>query len=111
MDEFPQRRLLSALCHGAIFFSALIASVGIPIAVLFLNDDLIVRENAKESLNFHINVFIAAMVFGLLVFVGIGIPLLVGLWLFSLIMPIVAIVKILTNEQDVYRYPFIIRLL
>lgn len=62
MEEFQQRRLLSALCHGAIFFSALIASVGIPIAVLLLNNDPVIRENAKESLNFHINVFIAAIV-------------------------------------------------
>ncbi len=35
--DTDKRKILSALCHGAIFFSATIVSVGIPIAILLNN--------------------------------------------------------------------------
>ncbi|MDF5722300.1 MAG: DUF4870 domain-containing protein [Rhizonema sp. PD37] len=110
MEDIPQRKLLSALSHGAIFFSSTIVSIGIPIAVLFVSKDPVVKENARESLNFHINLYIYGIIFGLLIFVGIGILLLVLLWIVSLIMPIIAVIKILSNPNLSYRYPFIFRL-
>ncbi|MBD2357894.1 DUF4870 domain-containing protein [Tolypothrix sp. FACHB-123] len=109
MEDFPQRKLLSALSHGAIFFSSTIVSIGIPIAILLLSNDPIVKDNARESLNFHINLYIYGIIFGLLVLVGIGIVLLVGLWVVSIIMPIIAIVQILGDRDISYRYPFIFR--
>ncbi|MDF5716667.1 MAG: DUF4870 domain-containing protein [Rhizonema sp. NSF051] len=105
-----ERKLLSALSHGAIFFSYTIVSIGIPIAVLFISNDPVVKENAKESLNFHINLYIYGIIFGLLIFVAIGIPLLILLWIVSLIMPIIAVIKVLGNPNLSYRYPFIFRL-
>ncbi len=107
METIAQRKLLSALCHGAIFFSSLFISVGIPIVILFVTDDPVVKQNARESLNLHINLYIAAFVFVLLCFVIIGFPLLAILAIFSLVMPIIAIVKVLENENIPYRYPFI----
>ena len=59
MDDFSQRKLLSAACHGAIFFSSTIVSIGI----LLVSNDLVVKENAKESINFHINLFLYAIIF------------------------------------------------
>jgi uncharacterized protein len=110
MEDYTKRKLLSALCHGAIFFSSLIVSIGIPIAILLISNDSVIKANARESLNFHINLYIYGIIFGLLVFIGIGIPLLIILWIVSLIMPIIAIIRVL-NEPDVpYRYPFIFRL-
>jgi hypothetical protein len=38
-EDLTKRKLLSALCHGSIFFSALVISVGIPVAILFVSDD------------------------------------------------------------------------
>jgi uncharacterized Tic20 family protein len=111
MDNQDRRKLLSALCHGAIFFSSTVISIGIPIAVLLITADPVVKENAKESINFHINLFLYAIVFGLLVLVAIGIPLLVLLGIASLLLPIVAIVRVATDPQTPYRYPFIWRLL
>lgn len=111
MDDLDKRKVLSALCHGAIFFSSTIVSVGIPIAILFVTEDSIVKANAKESLNFHINLYIYAIVFFLLIAVIIGIPLLIGLGVISWIMPIIAIVKVLGDPDTPYRYPFIFRLL
>lgn len=110
MNELEQRKVLSALCHGAIFFSSTIVSIGIPIAILMTNDDPVVKENAKESLNFHINLYIYALIFILLIFVIIGIPLLVLLGIASFIMPIIALIQVLDNPDRPYRYPFVFRL-
>jgi len=111
MYDPDKRKLLSALCHGAIFFSPLIISIGVPIAVLLVSDDPVVKENAKESINFHINLYIYGAIFGILAFVIIGIPLLIVLGLAAFIMPVVAIVHTVTNTEKPYRYPFIFRLL
>lgn len=109
MENLPQSKLLSALSHGAIFFSSTVISIGIPIAILLINNDPVVKENAKESLNFHINLFIYGIIFGLLIFIGIGFVLLIGLWIVSLIMPIIAIVNVLNQPNVPYRYPLIFR--
>ncbi|MGK7904028.1 MAG: DUF4870 domain-containing protein [Hormoscilla sp.] len=110
-DDLEKRKVLSALCHGAIFFSSTIVSVGIPIAILFVTEDSIVKENAKESLNLHINLYVYGIIFALLIAVIIGIPLLIGLAVLSWIMPIIAIVKVLGDPDKPYRYPLIFRLL
>ncbi|OKH12207.1 hypothetical protein NIES592_18515 [Fischerella major NIES-592] len=110
MEDLAQRKLLSALSHGAIFFSSLIVSIGIPIAILFISNDPIVKENAKESLNFHINLYIYGIIFGLLSIILIGVPFLIALWIASLIMPIIAIVRVLSEPNIPYRYPLIFRL-
>jgi hypothetical protein len=110
MDNLNQGKLLSALCHGAIFFSSMFLSVGIPLVILFTTDDSVVKANAKESINFHINLYIYGLVFVLLIFVIIGIPLLLGLGIVSFIMPIIALIKVLDNPSQPYRYPFIFRL-
>lgn len=110
MNNLEQRKLLSILCHGAIFLSSSIISIGIPIVILLTNDDPIVKDNAKESLNFHINLYIFAVVFAFLIVIVIGIPLLIALGIASFIMPIIAIIKLIENPNQPYRYPFIFRL-
>jgi len=104
-------KLLSALCHGAIFFSATGISIGIPLVIFFVSDDGVVKENARESLNFHLNVFLYGLIFGILAYLLIGIPLLVLLGLVTLIMPIIAIIQVLGNPEKPFRYPFIFRIL
>ena len=109
--DTDKRKILSALCHGAILFSATIVSVGIPIAILLIIDDSVVKDNAKEYLNFHINIYIYAFIFSLLIWLVIGIPLLVLLWIVSFVMPIIAVLNIISNPNKPYRYPFIFHLL
>ncbi|MBD2036798.1 DUF4870 domain-containing protein [Leptolyngbya sp. FACHB-321] len=117
MDDVRQRKLLSAACHGAIFFSSSIVSIGIPIAILLASDDAVVKANAKEAINFYINLYIFyAIIFVLLVFGSLNNPgpilpafLLLAIASFSL--PIIAIVRIAKDPQKAYRYPFILRLL
>lgn len=110
MDELDQRKLLSVLCHGAVFLSSLVVSIGVPIAVLLISNDPVVQENARESINFHINLYIYAAIFIVLIFVAIGIPLLVLLGIVSILMPIIAIVHCATHPNQPYRYPLIWRL-
>jgi uncharacterized Tic20 family protein len=105
-----RRKFLSALCHAAIFFSSLLVSIGIPIAILLITDDSVVKQNARESLNFHINLYLYAIIFGLLAFFVIGIPLLVLLGIASFILPIIAIVRVLENPDRSYHYPFLFRI-
>jgi len=111
MEDTTNRKALSVLCHGAVFLSSTIISISIPIIVLFVTNDSVVKENAKESLNFHINLYIYAIVFSVLIFLLIGIPLLVLLGVASIVMPIIAIVKVLDRPDIPYRYPFIFRIL
>ena len=52
-EDITKRKLLDAICHGSIFFSATFVSIGVPIAIFFISNDEIVQNNAKEALNFH----------------------------------------------------------
>lgn len=109
-----KRKLLSALCHGSIFLSSLVVSIGIPIAVLFVSDDPVVKESAKEAINFHFNVWFYQVIIGVLVFLTfglLGLILLPIFYLFHWIPPILAIIQSLSNPNQSYRYPFIFRLL
>lgn len=110
MENVDQRKLLSALCHGAIFFSSMIVTIAIPIIILYTTEDSVVKANAKESLNFHINLYIYGLVAGMLTVILIGIPLLMALGLISIVMPIIALVQVLNSPEQPYRYPFIFRL-
>lgn len=111
MYDTDKRKLLSALCHGSIFFSALLVSIGIPIAILFVTDDPVVKENAKEALNFHLNLWLYGAIFGVLTIVLIGFLLLGILGIVNLVVPILAILQVLSNPDQTYRYPFIFRLI
>lgn len=106
-----KRKLLSALCHGAIFISASFISVLIPLAILLISDDKVVKDNAQESLNFHFNVWLYGVIFGVLTFILIGWLFLPLLFLLSWVLPIMAILKILGDPNVSYRYPFIFRVI
>jgi uncharacterized Tic20 family protein len=111
MYDPDKRKLLSALCHGSIFFSLTGVSIGLPLAILFVSDDPIVKENAKEALNFHFNVWLYGIIFGVLTLILIGFVLLGLLQLLNIILPVLAILKSLSDPDQSYRYPFIFRLL
>ncbi|MGB3652551.1 MAG: DUF4870 domain-containing protein [Rivularia sp. (in: cyanobacteria)] len=110
MENIEQRKLLSALCHGSIFFSSMIVSIAIPLVILFTTEDSIVKANARESINFCINLFIYGLVATMLTVVLIGFLILPILVLISIVMPIIALVKVLDSPDEPYRYPFIFRL-
>ena len=107
-------KLLSIASHASIFISTLVFSVGIPIAILVISDDSVIKENAKEAINFHFNVWflgiivtiLSVITFGLLGWV-LGPLLILYTWVFS----IWAILFCIKNTEQPFSYPFIFRLL
>lgn len=109
-----KRKLLSALSHGSIFFSTLFLSVGIPIAILFVSEDPVVKENAKEAINFHFNVWLYGIIIGILAFLTLGLLGLILAPIFYLVhwgLTLWAVVHTLGTPDEPFRYPFIFRLL
>jgi uncharacterized protein len=138
MDEIKQRQLLSALSHGSIFFGSLILPIVIPIVILIVFDDPIVKKNAKQAINFSINILIcflllilcyliyffffkidqsfflisvnSTLLFGILNILA-SIVLLITFFVFiiSFLLPIIAVFKILNDPNYIYRYPLFFR--
>lgn len=106
-----KRKLLSALSHGSIFLSSLLLSVIIPLTIFFATEDPVVKENAQEALNFHLNVWAYGLFFGLLCFVLIGYPLLAILFVVHWVMPAIALMHCFKNPDQAYRYPLLVRVL
>ena len=113
MYDSDKRKLLSLVCHGAIFFSTLGLSIGAPIAVLLVSDDPVVKENATEAINFHFNVWLYTTIIGVVTFLTLG---LAGFFLIPIGyllhwgLTILASLEILKDPNQPYRYPFIFRL-
>jgi uncharacterized protein len=114
-----KRKLFSLLCHGSIFLGSLLVTSAIPLVILLLFDDPVIKTTAKETLNYHFNIWLyGAITVGLGAFFHaliITIPLawLIGgiFTLFTLIPPIFGILATLNNPNEPYRYPFIWRVL
>ncbi len=116
--DTDKRKLLSTISHGSLFFSPFVISVGVPIALLFISDDPIVKENAKEAINFHFNAWVYAGIAGFIGFFWFTIILLPLIWImgafvlfFTWVLPIFAILSCLSQTETSYRYPFLFRLI
>jgi uncharacterized protein len=96
---------------GSIVTAAVAVGLGLiaPLIVLLAKgeESPYIRRHAVESLNFQINALAYFIVFGLLVLVLIGIPLLIVYGIFWLVCVIVATVHAANGED--YRYPMTIR--
>ena len=113
MYDSDKRKLLSLVCHGAIFFSTLLFSIGAPIAVLLVSDDPVVKENATEAINFHLNVWFYSLLIGVLTVITLGLAgfILVPIgYLVHWGLTLMAIVQVWHNPNLPYRYPFIFRI-
>jgi uncharacterized protein len=66
-----------------------------------------VAQHAKEALNFNITFLIGALVCGVLLVFSIGILFGAVLFVFWLVLTIIAALK--ANEGAAYRYPFAVR--
>jgi len=94
-------KLWVVIAHlGPIFFAF------IPPLVVWLvkkDDSEFIGDQAKESLNFQITVFLAMIVGSLLIFVGIGLCVLPVIGIADLVLCIIATVK--STDGQRYRYP------
>lgn len=109
-NDPQQRKLLSVLCHASPLLNFIVIPVAVPIVIMATTTDPVVKANAKESINFFISVFIWYIISAILSLVLIGFVMFAVVGLASVILPIVAIIKVLENPDQPYRYPYIFRL-
>ncbi|MBF2069007.1 DUF4870 domain-containing protein [Fischerella thermalis] len=112
MYDMEKRKLLSAISHAAIFLSSTLVSIGIPTFILFATNDPVVKENAKEAINFHLNVWLYGAIIGMLIWLTFGLLIpLAGLWfLVHWGLTIWALFHVLSDTEKPFRYPFIFRI-
>ena len=111
--ENRDERMWAMFCHlsglaGFIFpFGNIIA----PLVIWLVKKEEypLVNDQGKEALNFQISMTIYIIASVILIFLVIGIPLLIILGIFGLIVVIIAAIK--ANEGEKYRYPLTIRFL
>jgi uncharacterized Tic20 family protein len=101
------------LSHLSAFAGLVVPCVGAILAPLIIwltwrDRSPFVGEQAKEALNFNISVTLATLVCVALVWVLIGIPLGFALFIYWIVMTVLAGIK--ASEGIAYRYPFSLRL-
>jgi uncharacterized Tic20 family protein len=98
-------RLWATLVHiGGIFFNFIPALIG----YLVLKDrGPFVREHTATALNFQITLAIAYVVGWVLLVVGIGLLILLAVWVVNIVFSIIAAVR--ANAGQPYVYPIAIR--
>ena len=110
-EKTRDERTWAMFCHLSSFAGFIIpfGSIIGPIVVWSLRRDIypLVDDQGKEAINFQISMIIYYIVAAVLVLLLIGIPLLIALFFFRLIITVVATVK--ANEGVRYRYPLRIR--
>lgn len=100
-------RLWAMLAHLSIVAFSIIAPI-IILAALGKRSQF-VSDQAKEALNFHLTVLIAAIVSAILIIVLVGFVLLAIVGIGSLVLGIIAALK--AYDGEAYRYPVCIRFL
>ena len=107
----PQDRTWGMFCHLSAFAGLFVPFGNIlgPLVIWLIkrNESSFVDANGKESLNFQISITIYSIVAGFLSIIFIGIPILIGLLIFEIIMIIIATLR--ANNGEVYHYPITIR--
>ena len=99
---------LSIIAHLCALFTSLFVCVLGPIAILAMADSETVKQNARESLNFQLTMFIYAIISLplCLIFVGFFTLIIVAIW--SIIAPIIAMISVANHPETPHRYSGII---
>lgn len=101
------------LCHLSIFIGHFIpfGNIIAPLVIWQMKkgESDFVAHHGMEALNFQISLMILFIAAILLAFVGIGFILLIALWIFGLVIVVIAALR--ANDGVYYRYPFTIRLI
>lgn len=107
----PDERQWAMFTHLSSFAGHLFpfANIFVPLILWSIKKDQMpfVNDQGKEAMNFQITMTIALAVAAVSLFLVVGIILLPAVWLFDVIVTIIAAVK--ANEGVAYRYPLCIR--
>jgi len=110
-------RTWGMICHLSIFAAYVIPCAGLvaPVVVWQLKkaEAPHIDYHGREAVNFVISLLcysVGVAVFTMIPLLGLlGIPVAAALFVFGVVMPIIAAIK--ANDGEQYRYPFIFRLL
>jgi len=107
-----KERTWGMLAHLSALVGLVVPMIGNVLGPLFVSlargdQSPFVAAHAKEALNFNITVTLAAVVCGVLMLVFVGFLLLCALFIFWLVMTLVAAIR--ASEGAAYRYPFALR--
>lgn len=105
-------RMWAMLCHLSTFAGYIMPFGNIlgPLVIWLIKKDeyAFVDDQGKEALNFQISVTIYTLASAILILAIIGIPLLIAVIIFEVVMTVIAAIK--ANGGEYYRYPLTIRL-
>jgi len=105
------QNMWAMLCHLSALAGFIIPLGNVigPLVIWMIKKDVypLVDDQGKEALNFQISMTIYYIVASILILILIGIVLLIGLALFSLVVTIIAMIK--ASDGVAYRYPLSIR--
>ena len=113
LDGVIDRKWISASAHASVFISVFIIAIGIPIFIYLDSEDLVVKENTKEAINFHVNLWLYGAIIALLSFLTFGVLglILVPVWfIYHWGLSIWAAIHCLKNPDQPFHYPFMFRL-
>ena len=101
-------KLWNVLCHLSPFLGV---GLILPLIIYLVtkDDPSSIPAHAKETLNFHISMFIYAMIGGVLLVVVIGIFIVIAVAIATIILAIIGAIK--ASNGEVYQYPLTIRLI
>lgn len=99
--------LMSILAHLCALFTSLCVSILGPIVILAIADNDVVKQNARESLNFQLTMIIFALISIPLCFFVIGFVTLFIVAIWSIIAPIIAMIKVANHPETPHRYAMI----
>lgn len=107
-----EERTWAMLAHLLTIAGYLVGMAFLPPLVILLvkkDESEFVADQAKESLNFQITVFLALLVAAAMICIVVGVFLLPVIAIAAMILAIVAAIK--ANEGVRYRYPLTLRLI
>jgi hypothetical protein len=100
----PEEMALAGITHlCSLVATSLLLNVFVPVIIMRISDSPFVKNQAKEALNFQINVLIWTLICIFLCFVLIGIPLAIILAIVAIVLPICAAISVAGGKA--YRYP------
>ena len=101
-------RQWAMICHlsALLLYAGIIGGIVGPLLIWLLKRDgkPFVDDQGRETVNFQITIVLALCVAAPLCIILIGIPIVIGLFLFHFIATIVAAIR--SSEGVLYRYPF-----
>ena len=104
-------RTWAMLCHISIFSGTVIpfGNLLVPLVLWLIKKDEMefVDDQGKEILNFQISITIYLILSIFLIILLIGIPMVIGLFIFNFICTIIGAIK--ANDGKYYRYPMTIQ--